>query len=44
MKEWFPKEVKMKQKENDEEINRELMSYAQGGAGGGSGGKECVIM
>ncbi|KAI9637719.1 uncharacterized protein MKK02DRAFT_43647 [Dioszegia hungarica] len=44
MKEWFPKEVKMKQKENDEEINRELMSYTQGGAGGGSGGKECVIM
>ncbi len=43
MKEWFPKEVKVKQKENDDEINKEIMVQAQTGAGG-TGNKECVIM
>jgi hypothetical protein len=43
MKEWFPKEVKEKQKENDDEINREIMAMAQTGQGG-AGSKDCVIM
>lgn len=37
MKEWFPKEVKEKQKENQEEISREQMQLQ-------SGGEKCVIM
>jgi hypothetical protein len=44
MKEWFPKEVKMKQKENDAEINKEMMDYMQSAQGGGAGGKDCIIM
>lgn len=43
MKEWFPKEVKEKQKENDDEVNREMMTLAQQGQGG-AGNKDCIIM
>lgn len=43
MREWFPKEVKAKQKENDDEIHQELVIQTQAGVVH-PGNKDCLIM